>query len=102
MDALYQLVKVLNTPLSAFNGSLEPVRFRPLGYDVFLRHQVQEHRLIASNEVCQAVDGFQYDLFQHYIADIVYLTVSSAAFVVGAAVMLLIGVQALGGAEMEL
>ena len=40
IDALYQLVKVLNTPLSAFNGGLEPVCFRPLGYDVFLRHQV--------------------------------------------------------------
>ena len=44
----------------------------------------------------QAVDSFQHDLFQHYIADIVYLKVSSAAFVVGAAVMLLIGVKALG------
>ena len=62
----------------------------------------KENRLIAPHEVRQAVDCFQHDFFKHHITDIVYLTISSTAFVVGAPVILLICVQTFGSTEVEL
>ena len=87
--------------LTCRNNLLQLLHLRlPCGGVVF-RQQVQENRLIASHKVCKAAHRFRYNLFQHHIADIMNIASSSPGIVVGTAVKFLIGLQALGGTEVQ-
>ena len=101
IQTLNRLVYLLNAALSILNGGTKRLQFCLSAQTLLLRHQVEEHRLIAANEIGQVADSFQHDLFQYDISDIVDFAFSTPVFIVGAAPELLIAFQAFGSAEME-